>query len=728
MFSDLNKKGRIVNNPGCRLIIALLAVIGVTCSSGQTEGAELDARTTVALTPPRHYQIRIIGNKALSKKELTKAAATELADAKKSGINPAQANDAAFQMESAYRQKGFAFAAVNYIFSENPGEKAPLVTFNIVEGPKVLIKELNLPGITLLSKHLLQPFFEEGQEGRIDHGNLIFVDAAIRSAISEMRDYYYREGFKDIAIEEPRYIFSPDQQSVKITIPVQEGLRYLIKNIEFNGDVQNEANRELAILNDELTKKPYFRRRELIVQSRIKEIYANLGFPDTLIKIESNLRPETGEVNLAAVITSGPQVTITALDLPENTKTKPSFIGDLILLKPGDTYSLAKKNQSFQELYKTGLFSRIELELVEDTSPENRRLQVKVEELPSKELSFEAGYGSYERLRFKTEVLENNLWGTGRRLKLSGSISLVGEKIETSITDPIWLGTEITAELPVYYLRREEPSFTRQEAGASVLFSRVFFDDWHGSLSCNIRSTKTLEVDPATNQDAQDTDYNLISTKIQTVIDRRNDIFRPSKGYRGYLAVEAAEQLLGSEVTFTRFTGGIRYFRDGPLNTVLAVRYALGFILPGSQNTSVPLAERFFNGGESSVRSFQESELGPHDLNGEPTGGLAYNTINLELRRHLTGNWAASFFIDFGNISPNQSRSEQGKTAYTDRSEVIDDTISNFFSDFRTGVGLGLQYLLPVGPIRLDYAINPDPNRERDERDWTLHLSVGMAF
>jgi outer membrane protein insertion porin family len=128
------------------------------------------------------------------------------------------------------------------------------------------------------------------------------------------------------------------------------------------------------------------------------------------------------------------------------------------------------------------------------------------------------------------------------------------------------------------------------------------------------------------------------------------------------------------------------------------------------------------------VRSFEHSELGLKDVNNEPIGGLAYNVFSIELRKIFYKNFAASLYVDAGNVSPNQSFLARGMEPYTDRSELMDDTLHDYFNDFKFGVGVGLQYLLPVGPLRFDFAINPSPEEIWNDRSWVFHFSLGMAF
>jgi outer membrane protein insertion porin family len=109
-------------------------------------------------------------------------------------------------------------------------------------------------------------------------------------------------------------------------------------------------------------------------------------------------------------------------------------------------------------------------------------------------------------------------------------------------------------------------------------------------------------------------------------------------------------------------------------------------------------------------------------------GGYGYNVVNLELRQRIVGNFVGTLFIDIGNVSPNLSRSEQGLPPYQSRSELMEETINDFFKGFRPGIGMGVQYLLPIGPLRLDFAFNPDYDKERRESEYVIHFSIGAAF
>jgi outer membrane protein insertion porin family len=126
---------------------------------------------------------------------------------------------------------------------------------------------------------------------------------------------------------------------------------------------------------------------------------------------------------------------------------------------------------------------------------------------------------------------------------------------------------------------------------------------------------------------------------------------------------------------------------------------------PG-EATAIPIDERFFNGGADTVRSFGERELGPHDNHGHPVGGEFFTVFNVEYTFPILGELQGAIFTDAGNLLPS--------------SEDIG------LNDMRYAIGAGLRYKLPVGPIRLDYGVNPDPRP--DEDFGAFHFSFGFAF
>ena len=178
-------------------------------------------------------------------------------------------------------------------------------------------------------------------------------------------------------------------------------------------------------------------------------------------------------VVLAAEITKGPRVTISEIIIRGNDKTTKKFIRNRLRLKPGDRFKLERQQKSFSELYKTGLFSKVDLHLEKQEGTDRWPLVVEVTEVPAKEVYFEPGWGSYELLRLKAGFQEKNLFGTGRIFGLEAIGSFKAQSLVARLSDPWFLNTKIKADLTGFYSRREEPSFTRKDKGGTLFFTRT---------------------------------------------------------------------------------------------------------------------------------------------------------------------------------------------------------------------------------------------------------------
>ena len=684
------------------------------------------AETKPAAAKPRPYKIVFQGIQALNETALRKAAVDELTAFEKQGQRRSDVDDAAFQMELTYRKDGYAFATVDYQIEQVAGEL--VVTFAVNEGPRVIVQKIDITGNSTIATQTLLPFFEEGKSGLFGQGQLLFIKSNITSALSQIRDFYISQGYRDAVVGNAQYSFNDDRTEATVMVAVEEGIRYVVHDILFRGDLIPKAENKLKKSRQELIGQPYFARRRLILRSRLLEIYGDLGYPNTLVEIKEEQGKERGMVVLSAEITKGPRVTISEILIRGNDKTKEKFIRNRLHLKPGERFKLKRQQKSFRDLYKTGLFTKVDLHLEKQEGTDRWPLVVEVTEAPAKEVYFEPGWGSYELLRLKAGFREKNLFGTGRIFGLEAIGSLKAQSLVATLSDPWFLNTKIKADLSGFYGRREEPSFTRKDKGGSLFFTRTLTDRVKATGGYGFRMTDISDVDPEIEEIDDVTDYDYASLKAQATYDSRNDLFFPVRGQRSFLSAEYADSFLGSDIKLTRLSGGVRYFIPLTKSTVLGMRYRTGLIVPGKDDFNLPIAERFFNGGENTVRSFKQSELGPQDANGDPVGGLAYNVINVELRQRLIGNLTGSLFLDLGNVSPNRTRAEQGKPPYDSQSDIMSDTFNQYFKDFRTGVGFGLQYQLPVGPARVDFAFNPDRDSDRDEDFFVFHFSVGMAF
>ena len=315
------------------------------------------------------------------------------------------------------------------------------------------------------------------------------------------------------------------------------------------------------------------------------------------------------------------------------------------------------------------------------------------------------GYGSYERARTKLRFEESNLFGTGRGLVLEGRLSQKGWRGLATVSDRNLLGSGIRTSLSADAYEREEPSFVDTAYGGTLSFTRELAERTTARIGYTYRIHTGLDsdvLDPA----ASIREYTEGSPFIETRYDSRDSPIYPRHGLHVMAQVDGNDPDFGADIEFLRARVSAAFYAPLDDDVGIALRAESGWLWPGGASSAVPLPERFYNGGESSVRSFGESELGPKDANGRALGGEYRNVFSAELRARLFRTLEGALFADAGNLGA--------------------DVGGYGLSDLRYALGFGLRLALPIGPIRADAGWNPD--RREGEDNWVVHLSVGYPF
>jgi len=217
-------------------------------------------------------------------------------------------------------------------------------------------------------------------------------------------------------------------------------------------------------------------------------------------------------------------------------------------------------------------------------------------------------------------------------------------------------------------------------------------------------------------EDADRDDDELFDSKDSAIVsslvlrasfDRRDNFLKPSSGYHIFGSYKFANQALGGDVDFQKVEGGFAYHLPVTTTTVLHMGVRGGAIFStGSSSDNIPFVERFFLGGENTVRGYREGEASPLDEKGNEIGAEAYVLTNVELEQRVMSDLSVVLFYD---------------GVHNSRDDVFDGE-----SEYLYSIGLGVRYQTVVGPVRLEYGYNPDPRKE--DPDATLHLSVGFPF
>jgi outer membrane protein assembly factor BamA len=298
--------------------------------------------------------------------------------------------------------------------------------------------------------------------------------------------------------------------------------------------------------------------------------------------------------------------------------------------------------------------------------------------------------------------------------------------------DPYLFDSEFQFKARLAALTFDYDGYSKFELGGRLEFLRKITKQYQASMFLSVRHVEvtSAEIKPHFLGPAV---YFINTIGFSHTFDLRESPLVSPRGFVADNTWDVASSAFGSQIDLLRTTLRMSYYlpfgprtltpgvvEDGGPPTAwqrwwqgssLAFGARLGVIHSLSNSGSgefaeIPIDERFFNGGASSVRSFIERDLGPHDRQGNPIGGEFSTVFNVEYTFPIFGELQGALFTDAGNL------------LLTSEEPGLDD--------MRYGVGVGLRYKLPIGPIRLDYGINPNPGPFEDAG--AFHFSFGFAF
>ena len=328
------------------------------------------------------------------------------------------------------------------------------------------------------------------------------------------------------------------------------------------------------------------------------------------------------------------------------------------------------------------------------------RSEFTVEEAKARELGFTLGFGTYDGVSAGLRLADRDLLGNGRPLAFGLDYTQRGIRGELLYVDPWVFDSRFSLRARLYSAVRAEEGYTKNEIGVRLDVGRRLLPHLEVAAFIEQATVKVTEstIDPLL---LGPTDYTLSSVGFTQTTDFRDNPINPSRGWVFTSSFDITN--IDGQTSFLRGTARFSIYQPIGKKCLLALGARVGGLQPVADQ--IPIDARFFNGGSTTVRSFAERGLGPKDRLGNPLGGQFYTVLNAEFTFPIYGGLDGAVFIDAGNLT---------------------DWKMAGLSDLRYALGLGLRYKLPVGPLRLDYGINP--SARADEDAGAFHFSFGFAF
>ncbi len=419
---------------------------------------------------------------------------------------------------------------------------------------------------------------------------------------------------------------------------------------------------------------------------------------------------DTLTVDVTLSVAAGPVATYGDTTVKGTESVDAAFTGYMAGLERGKTYSPRDMEDARDRLVDLGVFSSVSVREGEVLAADGSLpIAVEVSERKHRYFGVGATVSNTEGLGIEGYWGHRNLFGHAEKLRIEGSISRIGDAEDfgklnynaaVMFEKPGVIGpaSKFFANAKTVYEHPDAYDKFSVKAGAGVEYE----------LTKTQKVSAELAVEWSKVQDAFNPAgerHLLVSIPLQYVFDNRDNRLDPKKGFRALAYAEPTYDIL-TGTTFLKAKGEASAYHavDSAGRFVLAGRVAAGSIV-GASLEDIPADRRFYAGGGGSVRGYGYQGIGPKAADGTPLGGRSFTEASLEMRIGITDTFGVVPFIDVGSVSTSQVPS---------------------FSGMKAGAGLGIRYLTPFGPLRIDAAV--PLNREPGDPRFGIYAGIGQAF
>ena len=437
--------------------------------------------------------------------------------------------------------------------------------------------------------------------------------------------------------------------------------------------------------------------------------YEDLTAPllDVTFHVETGARVRIGEIRIEGL-----------KDMHE------SFVRRRLLVHTGEQYRSSALERARRDLLGVGTFASVGVSIgtaLDGTGGVPITFQVR--ERPRHAVNLTAAFSSDLGGSAGVTWTDRNLRGNAEQLSVSGSaINLgggsatngVGYDTGVKYLIPDFGRRDQSLQLSVSAIKQSLLAYDQTALTTGVTLARKLNKDWTVSAGM---STANEQVVQPTVADIMTHDYTLLALPLGVSYDSTDLISPlddPLHGMRDSLSVTPTRSLGQTNASFVisqlKLAGYIdleHLFGTSAGRSVLAARVLAGWA-QGAGEYSLPPDQRFYGGGAGTIRGYSYQSVGPQfgPPNNTPQGGTAISAVGVEFRQRLGGNWGAALFADSGQVS---------------------SSLRLLSSSIYTGVGTGVRYYTPIGPIRFDFAV-PTKRNSSSTDNYEFYIGIGQAF
>lgn len=647
----------------------------------------------------------------------------DLAPDEPARLDAALLEDSAFLLIEQLKRDGYLQPRVEAIFPESEGAdrvewtspytiqldadtQVDAVVFQIDPGVLAYYEEVEVEGITAIEPKELQRYFIPGGVLFQTRQAKVFSSENLDRRIGRVRQTLIASGYGEATLAEQTIDVDAASGAVAVRLLFEQGPRHYVgravKVLRRGGVEREEA---LAVEPNTLLTQAWEQDQRSTLRN---EAFAQ-GYPDVAVRLEREAvdseenDPDKRIFDYRIIADWGEAARLGEVRFSGDEATRRTILRQRLKLREGDPLDRLEIDQARRKIMGLGIYRQVAV----DYEPEGgavRDVTYTLEPGLRKELKLLGGWGSYEQARAGFKWEHRNPFGRAHRYQVEAKQSLRSTRGELTYSIPQVFGSNISLYTNAGYNYREEISYDRSNRGVSIGAGYTTLSGWRLAAEYGFFREEVERDDTSSFRAAEDASVSSVS--LRASYDRRDNLLAPSSGWNVYSEFKLANRWLGGSVDFHKLELGGSYHVSLTESTLLHLGLRGGVIdTAGDPGKNIPFSERFFPGGENSVRGYQQGEAAPLDLRGDQIGAETYAILNLELEQRVYSRFSGILFFDTVRTA---------RDGFSGEAELLHS------------LGLGLRYQTVIGPVRLEYGHNLNP-RERDP-DGTLHLSVGFPF
>jgi outer membrane protein insertion porin family len=660
---------------------------------------------------PSIKNIEVQGNKVFSKDEMLDALTTKSF----SVASLEKIRNDIDKIRQMYEKSGYYQPKIDYEIKELSQNEATLI-FKIDEGRKSYLTEIILDGRKNIPEKELKNILNVKQKSWfwfVDESGTFTRDKLEENRMRLMA-YYMDNGFINVQVGAPEVEI--DGGSVKVRYSIREGERYQVRNIDVEGDLL--VPKKKLISNLQTKPKSWF-KRSLIAEDikGLTKLYNNMGFAYADVEPRQKINDEHNFLDLTYKINKGERVTIEKVDVVGNDRTRDKVIRRALTISDGDLYSADGFEATKNNLENMDYFEAVRLKTSPGSKPDLMNLTVEVMEKKTGSLAAGLGYSSQDGAMGNINLKERNLFGLG--IVANAKVNLSGRRndYEGSLSYPWMFDYPLSGTVRGYKAQQKETYYLRDSDGFSAHLGYPIYGLWTMSTGFSRDSSKLTGFEQmfarsivdyyrrygAEAQKYQNISENSISLNFGR--DTRNNSVIPTGGSK--LSFGSRLSGFGGDVAFSSYYSEALYYYPLFWRAVLKFR-ASGSLLQEVGLDPIPFDRRIVLGGIQSIRGYRQGDIGPRDRYGNIIGGDRSLFTNVECLFPILDQLKLNgvTFIDAGN------------------SWNVSD--GPFLREVKGGVGVGLRWISPMGPIRIEYGWKIRP--EKGEEPGAIAFAMGQLF